>query len=44
MATAKTNVAAPKIGTSKRGDIVDKSLIDMPGPGLYDDEIRGLGK
>lgn len=33
-----------KIGTGKRLDIVDKSSVLIPGPGLYDDELNIIGK
>lgn len=32
----KSKQSAAKIGSSKRTDIVSKSLLEMPGPGNYD--------
>jgi hypothetical protein len=40
----RSNTQTQKIGTSKRGDIVDKRAVELPGPGNYDGNMDLIGK
>lgn len=40
----KANNASVRIGSSSRGNIVSKEVLDLPGPGNYSDDSKTLGK